>query len=211
MKPVCSAKPAARAISRRRSDRLAAVLKGLILAGGVSARFGRDKAAEVVHDQPQLRYLFDLLSSCVKEVHVSIAPNQLTDPLRSAYPVIVDSEAGRGPAGGLLAAHTADPHSAWLVVACDMPRVNADVLATLVGGRHSSRSATCFIGAEGAPEPLCAIYEPATLAALRAAAEGSDRVPGPRQWLASANAVMLDSPVEGLQGFNTVDELERLK
>jgi molybdopterin-guanine dinucleotide biosynthesis protein A len=48
----------------------------------------------------------------------------------------------------------------WLVVACDLPRLDADVLSTLVQGRNAFRFGTAFAGHEGLPEPLCTLYEP---------------------------------------------------
>ena len=70
-------------------------------------------------------------------------------------------------AAGLLAAHAYAPAAGWLVVACDLPLVDASLLKELVAHRDAGRPATAFrASTDGEPEPLCAIYEPALLAQL---------------------------------------------
>ena len=191
---------------------MTAVLKGLVLAGGQSRRFVSDKAAVVVlRKQSQLSYLFALLAEILPEVFVSVRPEQGIDGLRAQYPQVVDMAVGLGPTGGLLAAHTFDPEAAWLVVACDMPLLSRAVLQALLDGRNPQRGATAFVGSDGLPEPLCAIYEPATLAALQAGIAAGRDVAVPRSLLINTDTTLLKNPAGSIYSFNTPDELARLR
>jgi molybdopterin-guanine dinucleotide biosynthesis protein A len=86
--------------------------------------------------------------------------------------VIVDEHDDAGPIAGIAAAQTAHPAAAWLVVACDLPFLGAATLEHLVSHRDPARAATAYRSAhDGLPEPLCAIWEPASRASVRAAIE----------------------------------------
>jgi len=188
-----------------------ASLRGLVLAGGHSRRLGQDKAAVRIGGATQLERSVQLLRSVVADVRVAIRPDQSGDALRRQFQCVTDVPGDFGPAAGVLSAHAAQPDSAWLVLACDMPSVTADLLHALVAARDSSRAATAFRAeADGAPEPLCALYEPATLAAFQRQVEagGSTSL---RHWLAAADAVLLDAPARGaLASINRRDDLARL-
>jgi molybdopterin-guanine dinucleotide biosynthesis protein A len=60
------------------------------------------------------------------------------------------------------------------------------------------------------PEPLCAIYEPATLARFRDQVRAGGNS-SPRDWLAMADTVLLAAPSRAaLASINTPEDLERL-
>ena len=157
------------------SRAIEAPLSGLVLAGGLSTRFGSDKAAARIEGLSLLELAVRLLASCLGDVWVSVRPEQAADSLRSRFRCLADRHPDRGPAAGLEAAHTQAPERAWLVLACDQPGLSADEMRRLIGERDPNCAATAFCNPDsGAPEPLCAIYEPATLAGLaRAVAAGN--------------------------------------
>lgn len=193
------------------SRRDAPELRGLVLAGGRSERLGRDKAALLVDGQTLLERAVITLGGLVADIRIAVRPDQLTHSLRGRFALIADFAEGIGPAAGMLAAHGQDPDAAWLVLACDMPRVTPELLAMLVSHRDAKRPATAFRSpADGLPEPLCAIYEPATLARFRRAVEaGGD--PSPRGWLVAERPVLLDTPgPDVLESINTPADLDRL-
>ena len=187
-------------------------LKALVLAGGRSRRFGSDKAAVVVAEQAQLDFLVSVLAKVVSDVRVSIRSDQSGDSLRAAYSQVLDQQTELGPAGGLLAAHELEPESAWLVVACDMPSITANLLRELIHRREPHRGATAFVGSDGKPEPLCAIYEPATLRVLQASvASDGHGVLGPRQLLLDADTALIQPLAGSIESFNTPDELAGIR
>ncbi|MEL7020328.1 MAG: NTP transferase domain-containing protein [Bacteroidota bacterium] len=140
------------------------VLKGLVLAGGKSQRMGEDKGALSYHGKPQREYAADLLQPFCEQVYISTRPQQ---SIESKYTCLVDSFVGLGPFGAILSAFRREPDTAWLVVACDLPFVDATTLAYLVQHRNASRVATAFHNSEtGFPEPLVTIWEPRSYPSL---------------------------------------------
>lgn len=189
-----------------------APLLGLVLAGGHSRRFGRDKAALEVDGEVLLARTVALVSPFVEELRVSVRPEQRTEALRAAFALLTDELEGGGPAAGLLAAHAFAPAAAWLVTACDLPLLDAATLAGLVAGRDVDREATAYISpVDGKPEPLCAIYEPAALARLATrASEGGSL--SPRDLLDGGDvALMRVERAEALVNVNEPGDLERLQ
>jgi molybdopterin-guanine dinucleotide biosynthesis protein A len=184
-------------------------LFGLVLTGGLSQRMGMDKAALPYAGRPQLVRAFTLLSARVASCFVSLREAQRHDPLRRQYPVIVDTLENCGPTAGLVAAHTAYPNVAWLVLACDMPFMDGISLDTLIAARDHRYHAVAFRSAyDGLPEPLCTIWEPAALALLcqQVATGGLS----PRKVLAGeATRVLSASNPAVLNNVNTGEERQK--
>jgi molybdopterin-guanine dinucleotide biosynthesis protein A len=182
-------------------------LCGLVLAGGRSIRMREDKAALAFRGRPQLELAFELLTPRVSKTWVSVRPDQCADPLRASYPLIVDGPGLAGPLAGIVAAQAAQPAAAWLVVACDLPLLDAATLDELMAGRDTRRLATAFADPiSGLPEPLCAIYEPASRnPILRFVAAGGDC---PRKFLIGhAAALLTPARPRALANANTPEEL----
>ncbi len=151
---------------------------GLVMAGGSSRRFGADKAAVEVSGETLLQRTVDLLRPFVDEIYVSVREAQRDDPLRAGFPLLFDSKEIRGPVAGLLAAQVAEPSKAWFVLACDLPKLDAQTLRRLWHQRDVDRQATAIRSpVDGRPEPLCAIYEPGGLVDLREAVQQGARSP----------------------------------
>jgi len=184
-----------------------APLHGLVLAGGRSTRMGRDKAGLAFNGRSQLERAMALLGPLVSRAFVSVRADQQHDPLRAAFPQIVDAGGIDGPAAGIRAAQAAHPGAAWLVVACDLPLLDAATLQHLIARRDPQRLATAYRSArDGLPEPLCAIYEPASGAALDAFLAGGRNCP--RKFLIQSATLLLDQPnPEALDNVNTPDDL----
>jgi molybdenum cofactor guanylyltransferase len=191
---------------------MSAPLHGLVLAGGRSTRMGRDKAALEYSGRSQLERVFALVDPLVARAFVSVRADQGSDPLRARFPQIVDAAPGlEGPAAGILSALRAHPSAAWLVLACDLPFLDAGTLQHLIARRDPTRVATAFRSShDGLPEPLCAIYEPAALAGLEAFVAGGRNCP--RKFLIQSGALLLDQPrSEALDNVNTPTELDNAR
>jgi molybdopterin-guanine dinucleotide biosynthesis protein A len=185
-----------------------APLYGLVLAGGASRRMGQDKASLSLHGRPQLEWARELLARHCDRVFTSIRAGQHDDPLRSGQSVIVDTHDGAGPIAGIAAAQAAYPAHAWLVLACDLPFVDDACLETLVRHRDG-RPVVAFASThDGLPEPLCAIYEPASRAGVLDAITSGRNCP--RKYIVGTGVVLVHQPAAGaLENVNTPDELER--
>ena len=166
-------------------------LFGLLLAGGRSTRMRRDKAALQYRGRTQLEAAYDLLAKVTDQAYVSVRADQTADPLRSRYPQIVDQADQVGPLAGILAAQQRHPKAAWLVLACDLPFLDEATLQHLDRHRDRSALATAYRSShDGLPEPLCAVYEPASAMPLaRYAASGRNC---PRKFLIEQSAKLLE-------------------
>jgi molybdenum cofactor guanylyltransferase len=136
-------------------------VRGLIMAGGESARMGYNKATIHYHGKSQLDYLLELFEAAGIETYVSCRPNQAQDLKEKGIPIIEDSISNCGPVGGLISAFRFDPNCAWLSLACDLPHITTEALQQLIQERKDSAIATAFISPkDGMPEPLACIWEP---------------------------------------------------
>jgi molybdopterin-guanine dinucleotide biosynthesis protein A len=163
----------------------------------------RDKAALEFGGETQLARAVRLVGSAVARSFVSVRPDQRDDAERRRHAQVVDRLADVGPVAGILAAQEALPDHAWLVVAVDLPLLDAATLARLVAARDASALATAYRSAEdGLPEPLCAIWEPASHAPLAAfVAEGRTC---PRKFLLTHGARLVElASRDALANVNT--------
>ena len=136
----------------------AAAAVGVVLAGGASRRMGRDKALLAVGDASLAAGAARRLAAVCEEVAVADRGRGLLP----GFPSLPDGP-GRGPAAGILGAAAAYPGRPLLVLACDLPGVPAALLAELARSRRYDWTAPRW---RGGIEPLCALYGPASLAAL---------------------------------------------
>ena len=181
-------------------------LYGLVLAGGRSSRMGADKAALQYAGRTQLERAMALLAPHVVRAYVSVRAEQRADPVRARYPQIADELDDLGPIAGLLAAQAHHPQAAWLVLACDLPFLDELTLTQLLAARDAGGLATAYRSShDGLPEPLCAIYEPASGPALRAYVAQGNRCP--RRFLRQVAARLVTEPnPRALDNINTPQE-----
>ncbi len=180
-------------------------LWGLVLAGGKSTRMGEDKSLIAYHGKPQRAYLFELLQARCAEVYYSVRADQQGD-FPSETPLLLDTFLGLGPFGAILSAFRHNPNAAWLVVACDLPLLDAATLDALIAHRQPGKVATAFRNPESDfPEPLIAIYEPPAYGRLlQFLAMG---YACPRKMLINSPIALIEAPQpDALRNANTPEE-----
>ena len=184
----------------------AAPIYGLVLAGGRSTRMQQDKAALSYHGSTQLDWAMELIKPFVAQAFVSVRPDQVKDPVRAKYPQVVDTHENLGPIAGIVAAQALHPEAAWLVLACDLPFLDAATLKHLLWARQTDRLATAYRSShDGLPEPLCAIWEPGSRDAVAAYVASGKQCP--RKFLINSNAHLLEEPnPRALDNVNTPEE-----
>ena len=180
---------------------------GLVLAGGESRRMGRDKALLIRDGRSQLAHIAALLEGITERVYVSSRQEQQDDPERSRFENIVDRYADIGPVAGILSAMDAHPNIDWLVVACDLPNIDATTLSFLLEKSDPKQSFTAFkSNYDGLPEPLCALYRSGSDAIIRRFVE--DGIVCPRKILIRSDTQLLEQPdPAALDNINTPDDL----
>ena len=141
---------------------------GMVLCGGQSRRMGEDKAElEIRPGLTQLEYSLSLLGQFCLRVSVSVGPQgRHRRGLPDGVEEVFDLEEVEGPFSGVLAGLRRAGGWPLLVVACDMPYLEPAVLLQLVSRRNPQKLATCFVAADGKPDPMCALFEAGSWAAL---------------------------------------------
>jgi molybdenum cofactor guanylyltransferase len=173
-----------------------------VLVGGRSSRMGRDKALLSWNGCPLAKWVAIAAAQSAGTATLIGAPERYSD---LGFPVIPDLFPGEGPLGGIL---TALRHSTaeWnLIVACDMPAIDATLLAHLLdAARQSGDDALLPVTAEGRPQPLCAVYRRTCLAPFEMAfSEGTRKV---TTALAAVRCARL--PMEEVSQFQNVNTPE---
>ena len=148
-------------------------VRGYVLAGGASSRFGRDKALVRFGETPLLLQIVDLAQSCTSDVTI-VAGGQKYGEFGGELKVVEDRWPAAGPLGGIITAleHTAvtAPDCRWnLILSCDMPFLSRGWLEFLVECARASAAETQVILPHSAhgPEPLCACYRTDAAGALK--------------------------------------------
>ena len=137
----------------------------VILAGGSSRRFGRDKASEPLAGVPLLQRVVDRFDCLIEEIIVVRRPGQVLPTLSQNVRVVVDAFRGSGPLGGLYTGLTAATAGPIVAVACDMPLLQAALIRALL---DRARDKGCAVPvAAGQLQPLCAAYSRSAIAPMR--------------------------------------------
>lgn len=141
-----------------------------ILAGGESRRMGRDKAVLVLESEGGITLLERLARAAL-----AAAPAEAVRIVGRARPegwplaavrFVEDETPGAGPLGGLATALRQADGADTLLVACDMPRIDAGALRWLLdqGAWHQPLGDGLAVQNGAQVEPLFSIYTAACLA-----------------------------------------------
>ena len=136
----------------------------ILLVGGLSSRMGRPKALLPFDGEPLVTHLVRRLRGRFDEVVVVAASGQELPSLDAR--IARDEVAERGPIGGLHAGLRAASSDACFVGSCDMPFLNADLAAYLVGELEGRDAVVPIHG--GKLQPLHAAYSRKIADRLRA-------------------------------------------
>ncbi len=182
-------------------------LYALVLAGGRSRRMGQDKARLLRGDQSQLAYVVQLLEEFVARVFVSTRAEQQAETERSQFEQIIDRYQDMGPVAGILSAMEVHPDADWLVVACDLPNIDAQTVSHLLLHRSTEKPFTAYASShDGLPEPLCAVYTSGSAGIVRRFV--ADNIVCPRKILIRSDTLLLEQAnPHALDNVNTPDDL----
>ncbi len=142
---------------------------GFVLTGGESRRMGKDKALLPFESGVLAARIAGTVLRTVGSVRLVGDPERYGQ-LR--FPVIPDLHPGFGPVGGIVTALSISSAELNLVVACDMPGVSVEFLASLLAAAAES-TAQCAIPVtpDGRQHPLCAVYRRTAIVQMQRAVE----------------------------------------
>lgn len=136
----------------------------IVLAGGKGLRLGRDKVLETISNKSLLQWAVSNLSLFNRDIIIVTAAGQSL-PRLIDYPksrIVADIYPGKGVLGGLYTGLAASDSFYNLVVACDMPFLNHDLLRYLVLLSPGFDAVVPRLG--DMVEPLHAVYSKKCLA-----------------------------------------------
>jgi molybdenum cofactor guanylyltransferase len=183
---------------------------GILLTGGRSSRFGRDKATTPWDHR-------SLAQRAAEALVAATDPAIEVGPGGSGLPHVEDRQ--EGPLAALAAGVARlTPGSSALLLACDLPLVEAGLLRWLVEHPWPG-SVVPLAGVPPRAQPLCARWSAATLSTVALLLEDGER--SLRPLVAAADVTLVGShawiPVAGPAGAAALDdtdtpaELERLR
>jgi molybdopterin-guanine dinucleotide biosynthesis protein A len=166
---------------------------GIVLAGGRSRRFGRDKLAEEVGGQPLLHHAIIRLLEVGERVVVVLGADGDEPPLPPGGRITIarDSAADEGPLRGLAAGLDGTDASRAVVVGGDMPDLQPPVLREMLRASRETGAVAVALsdGGEARPLPCVVRTEPAADAVAILLGSGRRRL---RDLLSAVTTVVVD-------------------
>jgi molybdopterin-guanine dinucleotide biosynthesis protein A len=151
-------------------------ISAIVLAGGRSSRFGRDKLVEVVDGQTLLEHSIAAVRVVAAEVLVVVAPDA-PSPAIPGIIVIHDARPFEGPLAAVDQALGTVTAERIIVVAGDMPDLVPAVLRRLLASLGPSIEAVVLeVDARPVPLPMALARAAAASAAHRLVADGERRL-----------------------------------
>lgn len=145
----------------------------IVLAGGKSLRLGRNKAVEQFGAKPLIQHVIDIVSQIDSDIIVVAASRDQLPPLASNIQIAIDCcNPGSAALIGLYSGLKEADSFYSLVVACDMPYLNIELLRYIISAAEGFDAAMPRI--KNFIEPLHAVYSKNCLEPLRAQIESGN-------------------------------------
>jgi molybdopterin-guanine dinucleotide biosynthesis protein A len=181
---------------------------GIILAGGASRRMGQDKALLELDGQPLISIVAGRLRAVAGQVLVVADNGHRYAPFADGC--VPDVFPGVGTLGGIHAGLKAAANELTLVVGCDMPFLDPDVLAWFVEAAEGAD--LVVLKHEKGLEPLHAVYRKSCLPAVEATILSGERCAFAFydrirvRYVAPSEIASLDPDLRSFRNLNTPGE-----
>jgi molybdopterin-guanine dinucleotide biosynthesis protein A len=144
----------------------------IVLAGGKNLRLGRSKALETIGGKSLIECVVERLRQLTGQILVVTSQGQPDLPVAGKTEILVDLYPDKGPLGGIYTGLLASQSSHSIVVACDMPFLNIELLRHMIELSPDFDVVVPRLG-EGMVEPLHAIYSKSCLDNMKTQLERS--------------------------------------
>jgi len=146
------------------------MMTSIILVGGKGSRLGRDKALEVIGGESLIQLVVQRLRLVSQQILIVGSPCQLDLPFNCGIEYKEDLYPGKGPLGGIYTGLVASKSLYNLVVACDMPFLNIELLRYMI---KLSPGLDAVVPRVKRIEPLHAVYSKSCLDGMKTQLENN--------------------------------------
>ena len=147
-------------------------VSAIVLAGGRNLRFGRSKALEAIGGKSLIEGVIERLRPLVSQILIVTSQEQADIPAVAEAEILIDLYPDKGPLGGIYTGLMVSRYSHSIVVACDMPFLNAELLRCMIELSSDFDAVVPRLGEEMA-EPLHAIYSKSCLESMKTRLESN--------------------------------------
>jgi molybdopterin-guanine dinucleotide biosynthesis protein A len=144
----------------------------IILCGGKNLRLGRTKALEVIGGKSLIEWVVERLQPLAGQTLVVTAKEKLDLPVADKAEILVDVYPEKGPLGGIYTGLLAARASPSIVVACDMPFLNTELLGYMLELAPGFDAVVPRLS-QGLVEPLHALYAKTCLPGMKTRLENN--------------------------------------
>ena len=187
----------------------------LVLAGGKSSRMGKDKALLEIEGKSLLQRSCSVAAVITSEVYVLTAwPDRYRSMLTTECQFLLEYSPGTGPLVALTQGLTEIAAEWILLLACDLPLLEADIIQNWVDRLTEVPLSTLAVVPyqNSRWEPLCGFYRRQSLSSLQRFIESGGR--SFQVWLSQIATTPLSVSIREavmLSNCNTPEEFEHLK
>ncbi len=152
-------------------------MAGLILAGGQSRRYGRDKAFEKLNGRPLIEYVIQALAPVAGSLFIVADSAKRFLDYSNRLTIITDEVPGLGPLGGLYAGLKAAPDEYCVTAPCDSPFIDSGLVEYMLQAAADAGVDALVPRYEGREHTVNAVYSKACVSAIDYSLnEGSFRI-----------------------------------
>ena len=191
-------------------------VSGIVLAGGSSSRLGQNKALVRIAGRSLIERVVEVLRPLVSDVLLVTQNGRYAESFADLeLATVTDIYSGVGTLGGLHAGLSAMQTECGLVVGCDMPFLNADLLGFMISQACGYDVVMPRIGKYH--EPLHALYSRRCVPAMERSIQAGRRrilyaLSGVRvRYIEEAEIDCFDPDHLSFFNVNTPEELERAR
>ena len=128
-------------------------ITGIILAGGLSSRMGKDKSFIQLDEHKMIEKIIALIRPFCDELLISANKNKYKD---FGYEIIKDKHKRIGPLGGIISCLNESSHELNIIISCDTPNISGKtILKLLQESKNYDITLPCY---NNRCEPLIAVY-----------------------------------------------------
>jgi len=145
----------------------------IILAGGKNLRLGRNKALETLDGKSLIEHVIERVEPLSERILIVTSREKFDLPVSVKAEMLADLYPDKGPLGGIYTGLAASRSLYNIVVACDMPFLNTELLRYMLGLSRDYDAVVPRLE-EGMIEPLHAIYSRDCLDNMKKRLEGNE-------------------------------------